>query len=207
MKRLLLIAILAASTSACVEGNNPVQLLDAVPLDPKTCDRANVSITRGRLNFNVNTSYIMTFTLFSPLEAQEGTGGNDFYGEEIVLNYESLNPKVDFKEEIRPVYFLVEAGADDGFISMDLIGTEARKRLEGVVPSSPDAMTLLVYMKIKGKLASGNAAETNEVRYPIEITRAGSCPAGQEPATTAENPCGFPGQDGNPITCRQVQSG
>ncbi len=202
MKRLLFIATLAASASACVEGTNPVQLLDARPLDPKTCDRGDLAILRGSLNYNVNTHYRTTFSLFSPLTSGTGETGTGFYAEEIDYKYEAKKVSTTFTAESLPVYFVVNAGAQptDSYFTVDLIGDEARKKLDAVVPAAPDSMTLLVTLKIKGKLASGKAAESNEVTFPIELTRGASCPSGQTPGPIAETPC-YPGQDGVPFTC------
>lgn len=202
MKRLLLIASLAASASACVDGNNPVQLLDARPVDPATCDRGQLSILRGSLNYNVSTHYITTFSVFSPLTSGEGAAGTGFYAEEIDYKYASLGVTTTFKEESLPILFVVNAGAQpgDSYVKLDLIGDEARKKLDSVVPADPDRMTLLVTVKLKGHLASGKSAETNEVTFPIEITRGASCPAQQTPGPTAEAKC-YPGQDGVGFTC------
>jgi hypothetical protein len=202
MKRLLLTAILAACATACVDGNNPVQILDARPLDPSTCERGELSILRGRLNFNVNTHYITTFSLFSPLEdATSGATGAGFYGEEIDYSYEVRKVSVTLKDEALPIYFVVAAGSqtDGSFFKLDLIGDEARKKLDSVVPAEPDSLTLLVKIKLKGKLGSGRAVETNEITFPIEITRGASCTSGT-PVPDAENPC-YPGQDGVAFSC------
>jgi hypothetical protein len=201
MKRSLLIAILAASASACVEGNNPVQLLEAIPKDPKTCEPGNTALIRGRLNYDAGQHYYTTFSLFSPLEAATGSSGVGFYGEEFVYNYTSKNPSVSFKEESLPIYFVVQANTEGSWVGVDLIGDDARKKLEAAVPAAPDAMTLLVQFKLKGKLASGKTVETNEVTYPIEISRQGGCTTGT-PAAPADSPCAFPGQDGNGFICQ-----
>lgn len=202
MKRLLFIAALAASASACVEGNNPVQILEARPLDPKTCDRGTLAILRGTLNYNINTHYQTTFSLFSPLSEGDGTTGTGFYAEEVDYKYEAKGVSTSFKDESLPVYFVVNAGAQatDSYFTVDLIGDEARKKLDSVVPEDPDQMTLLVSIRLKGKLASGKAAETNEITFPIQISRGVSCPSGQTPGPDTESPC-FPGQDGVPFTC------
>lgn len=203
MKRLWFIAVIAAGMTACVEGNNPVQLLNAVPRAADTCDRAEIALTRGRLNFNGGSSYLITFSLFSPLTADEGdatTSPAGFYAEEVVLSYETRNPNISLDEESRPIYFVVPAGADpnESWIEVNLIGTEARKKLATAVPTYPDAMTLLTTVKLKGKLPSGKSVETNEVTYPIELSRQGqACAADQvtDFYDAEESPCGFPGQD------------
>jgi hypothetical protein len=199
MKRLLCIAALAASTSACVDPISPVQLLEASPLQPNTCQPENVALIRGHLDFAVRDRYVTSFGIFSPLVSEEG-GRNDFFGQEIVLNYQSKNPEIDFIEERLPIYFVVRAGASDGFIYTNIIGSEARRRMVGQVPAFPDSMTLLVTLQIKGKYTSGREAETNKVTYPIEITRSAGCQTGA-PVIDPENPCLFPGQDGTPFTC------
>jgi hypothetical protein len=207
MKRLWIIAILAASASACVEGNNAVQLLNAAPPDPSACTPAAVSLLSGKLNFNAGSSYGITFGLFSPIELQGDSTQSPaaFYAEELIYNYESKNPKVTFTEERLPIYFVVNVGADpdESYLLLDLIGAEARKKLESAVPTAPDFMTLLATVKVKGKLPSGKTVETNEVTFPIEITRARACAAGTVPVTDSATPCAYPGQDAyfNNFTC------
>jgi hypothetical protein len=205
MKRLLLIATLAASASACVQGNNPVQLLDAIPPDPAECGKqGSIALLSGSLNYNASNQYFMSFSIFSPLSTEQTTSGTGFIGSEIVYNYEARGVKgVTFKEEVRPIYFVVDPGAspEDSYVILDLIGDEARKKLDGVVPASPDTLTLLTTLKIKGKLASGKSVETNEVTFPITITRAPACAENQKAVPLAATPCGNPGQDGNGFTC------
>lgn len=203
MKRLWFIAVIAAGVTACVEGNNPVQLISALPRDPSTCDRAQFSLTRGRLNFNGGGSYRTTFTLFSPLSSDDSNSAASpagFYAEEVILSYETRNPKISLDEESLPIYFVVPAGAsgDDSWVEVELVGNEARKKLATAVPTYPDALTLLSTVKIKGKLPSGKTVETNEVTYPIEVSRFGqACASNEVPGLfDAESaPCGFPGQD------------
>ena len=211
MKRLCFIALLAVAATACVEGNNPVQLINAFPLSDDNCDLADVALIKGRLNFNAGTSYQIAFTLFSPLTTNESGGSPaGFYAEEVLLSYETRNPKVTLNDESEPIYFVVPAGADnDSYIQLNLIGAEARKKLDTAVPTAPDFMTLLTTVKLKGKLASGKSVETNEVTYPIDITRATSCGAGTEPAVPADAPCAFPGQDAHfdSFFCRPVTGG
>jgi hypothetical protein len=212
MKRLWFIAVLAACVTGCVEGNNPVQLVNAFPLKPDSCELSDVALIKGRLNFNAGSSYLIAFTLFSPLRADETTSGPaGFYADEIVLSYETRNPKVTLASESEPIYFVVPAGADgdSSFIQLNLIGAEARKKLDNVVPTFPDVMTLMATVKLKGKLPSGKSVETNEVTYPIEVTRGNECPAGTVPATPADAPCAFPGQDAyfQNFFCRPTSGG
>jgi hypothetical protein len=128
MKRLWFIAILAAGVTACVEGNNPVQLVNAFPLTD-SCDLADKARLRGMLNFNAGTSYNIAFTLYSPLEVAPGDNASPagFTAQEIILSYEARNPKVTLNEESEPIYFVVPPGADtESYIALNLIGTEAR---------------------------------------------------------------------------------
>jgi len=214
MKRLWVIAILAFGASACVEGNNPVQLLSAVPRTLDCKDVEDVALTRGSLNFNAGKSYRIGFQLYSPLSTDDDVlTPAGFYAEEILISYDSVGPKISFTDESLPIYFVVPAGADpeESWLEMDLIGTEARKKLETAVPTYPDEMTLFVTLKVKGKLPSGKGAETNEVTYPISISRAARCPDDQVPtyADTEGAPCGYPGQDAfyNTFGCIPVQGG
>lgn len=204
MKRLWFIAILAASASACVEGNNPVQLLSAIPQEAESCSPGEVALTNGLLNYDARTGYIITFGLFSPVTGEDPNqplSPAAFYAQEIVYTYESRNPTIPFIEESLPIYFVVPTGAQpgDSWLALDLIGTEARKKLDASVPTAPDIMTLLATIKIKGYLPSGKEVETNEVTFPIDITRAGGCTTGVPTVVNEQGnplgPCAFAGQD------------
>jgi hypothetical protein len=194
----LSIAALAALAPACVEGIQPVQLVRARPVDP-ACGKPtseSADIIAGYLDYAIGNQYIVALGLFSPLDPDQQTAtGTGFVAEEIVYNYESQGVKATFKEESRPIYFAVPAGAqpDDSFLILSLIGTEANKKLESLVPTAPDSMVLLSTVKIKGKLASGKSTETNELTFPIELTR-GGCPEGKIPVANGTE-CN-PAQDG-----------
>jgi hypothetical protein len=191
MKRLLFIAALAASTTACVEASNPVQLVRARPLDPETCakpaDNA-ADLAAGSLDFAYGSSFYIVLGLFSPLTQDQTGNGTGFVADEVIYTYESQGVKATFKEETRPIYLAVPPGAtpDDNFLIINLIGTEAAKKLDSLVPTAPDTMTLLSTLKLKGKLASGKSVESNELTFPITITRAG-CPSGLNPVATGCN--------------------
>jgi hypothetical protein len=206
MKRLWFIAFLAATSSACVEGNNPVQLLSAIPFDPGSCSQADQAILRGRLNYAVGNSYITTFSIFSPV-ASSDVGAVAFYCEEVVYSYETQKPSISIPEESLAIFCAVPPATDPGgsFFGVDLIGNEARKKLEAAVPAAPDAMTLLTTIKIKGHSSAGKSLETNEVTFPIELSRGTGCTTGVPDFADAEAfPCGYPGQDTfyNRFTCR-----
>lgn len=204
MKRLWFIAILAACASACVEGNNAVQLLSATPQGAESCTPVEIPLTSGRLNYDASDEYNITFGLFSPITGDE-TGATSspaaFFAQEIVYTYTSRNPTIPFIQESLPIYFVVPPSAQPGdtWLPVNLIGTEARKKLDGAVPSAPDSMTLLATIKIKGKLPSGREVETNEVTFPIDISRAGGCASGEPTVVSATGEpvgeCAYAGQD------------
>jgi hypothetical protein len=195
MKRLLLVAALAASAVSCVEGNRAVQLLEATQV-AVNCE-AGDPVLNGSLNFDVSTNYVAGFTLFSPVTEQDSSNRLDFFGREIVLNYESRNPSTSFTEEVVPIYLVVPAGTTEGSVAVRMIGDKARAKLEGLVPSFPDKMTLLVSVRIRGEMSSGAAVETNEAVFPIQLTRGGSkCTAGQRAVPSEAGACANPGQDG-----------
>jgi len=198
MKRLLLIAALAAGAVSCVEGNRAVQILQANQMGADCA--AGDALLNGTLNYDISNVYLANFTIFSPVQAQDDNR-LDFFGKEIVLNYESRTPSVSFSEEAIPVHLVVAAGETDSSVVINLIGDKARAKLEGAVPSAPDAMTLLVSLRIRGELSSGNAVETNEVTFPITISRAGSLCAAGKVLTPEDGPCANPGQNGQKYTC------
>jgi len=194
MKRLLLVAALAASAVSCVEGNRAVQLLQANKMGADCAP--SEALINGNLNYDVSTNYLANFTLFSPVSEQSSSNRLDFFGREIVLNYESRNPSTSFTEEVIPIYLVVPAGTTDTNVIVPMIGDKARAKLEGAVPTFPDVMTLLVSMRLKGEMSSGSSVETNEVIFPIQISRAGSrCVAGQR-VVPPEGACANPGQNG-----------
>jgi hypothetical protein len=200
MKRLLLIAALAASAVSCVEGNRAVQILEA-HATTESCEPAEIVIN-GTLNYDVTNRYLANFTLFTPIDQDiDDPNRIDFFGNELVLNYVATTPPVTFVEEVIPVHLVVGTTGGDNSVTLDLIGDKARAKLEAAVPAFPDVMTLLVSFKIRGELSSGNAVETNEVTFPISITRAGSpCPAG-EVLVEKEGACFNPGQNGQAVEC------
>lgn len=205
MKRLLLIGALVASASACVEGNSPIQIKEAVPRDPAVGCDVGAPVLNGRLNFDLSERYNMAFALTSPLSESASGTRLDFFGEEVVFNYEARNPSVSLREETKPIYLVVEQGDTESTVELNLIGDEARARLQPAVPTAPDAMTLIVHFKIRGRLTSGAQVETNEVRFPIVITREGNpCPAGEVPlpgGNSDDLSCFNPGQDNQAFTC------
>jgi hypothetical protein len=201
MKRLLLIAALAAGAMSCVEGNRAIQILEARRLTA-TCDR-DVEVLAGFLNYDASNAYLTSFTLFTPLQQNDNSPNRlDFFGKELVLNYTSKNPSVTFTEEIIPIHLVITGNESENFLNLDVITDKARAKLEGTVPQFPESMTLLARLMIRGELSSGNTVETNEVTFPIQITRAGPvCPAGEE-LTPKAGGCFNPGQDGQDIECR-----
>lgn len=202
MKRLLLIAALAAGAVSCVEGNRAVQILQANQIGAD-CATTGEALLSGGLNYDISNVYLANFSIFSPVAEQEGSNRLDFFGKEIVLNYESRTPSINFNEEAIPVHLVVEAGETDSTVVVNLIGDKARAKLEGSVPTAPEAMTLLVSMKIRGEMSSGSAVETNEVTFPIQISRGGpACGAGKV-LTPEEGACANPGQNGQKFTCEE----
>lgn len=204
MKRLLLVAALLAGAPACVDANADVTIFEARPLDPETCgplDDESVFQKSGRLNYSVGRRFVLGFrletTVTSP-EGRENEVSNDFFADEIVLSYESVNPDLNFEEEAIPTYFVVREGDGSANILVNLIGPKAVETLNAAeIPAPPGFMTLFSTLKIRGKLGSGGSAETNEATFPIDIYRGEACPAGTSPVGT----CGVPGQDGYGHSC------
>jgi hypothetical protein len=62
-------------------------------------------------------------------------------------------------------------------------------------------MTLLVSIRIRGEMSTGSTVETNEVTFPIQISRAGSPCAAGKVLKPEDGACANPGQNGQSFTC------
>lgn len=221
MKRLLVLATLAASVTGCVadQGDAPVRLLGVRSLSGTAaqCTLGDTQQAQGSLDISGGGTYVMgvnveTINAAQPVvvngETFSGPGLGDVNLRELVLTYES-EPSLSLPAEERIPYYAVfrpqTAGADS-FALLYAIGPEALAELQRSVPVGT-TVTLLSTVKAVGKFSGGATVETNEITYPIIVRNSGynratnTCPvAGQQPVGLL-GPCDQPGQDTG-LICR-----
>ena len=215
MKRYLLASVLAFSAVGCVEPEQEILISFARPLETDETTGActpseDFQTGGGSLDISGSGSYLLGFDLTSKLErVSETVGGrevanasrNDITITEEVLSYVST-PNLSLEDETVSTRFLLTSGEnDEAYNISDLIGPKAEVVLrEKVLPGSP--VELKVTLKYQGTIASGGAAESNEITFPISVFSTGftACTA---PAVLIRNgPCGRSGgQDGTSPTC------
>lgn len=219
MKQLFLIAALALGAAGCADDLRPIQLRNPSTLD-KDCVVSNdkVSLYAGSLDVALadlgypleNLRYVLSFNVASLLETPGTTVNgtavadptrNNFVAEEIELSYTS-QPAHAFAAETVPAYFVIPAASEDSQMTINLVTPRALQAAKDLVDATGAPVTLIASFKLKGKLVSGQSAESNSVSFPITIYKSqfAGCPAGTTLA--ANGPCGGPGgQDGAPLTC------
>ncbi|WP_257459862.1 hypothetical protein [Archangium lipolyticum] len=225
MKRLMLVAALAASSMACVanQGDASIRFLQAGPLKTETggCSvtTGGVQLAQGLLDISGGESYLLGLVLETNTVQREitlggdvisGPGLNDITLSEVVLSYET-SPRVAGlpEEESVPIYAVFRPGTagSSSFAILYALGPKALTALSSAVSEGQQA-TVLASIKARGRLSSGQSVESNEIQFPINIINSGfdpstlSCPAGLEfKAAQAVGACDQLGQDVGPI-CR-----
>jgi hypothetical protein len=202
MKNLVLVASLSAAAAGCTESLSPLQVGAARPLD-NTCS-ADTGSQRyaGSLDIALNAPYVIAFDVSSDLSTDDVTVGgdtvvsgtrNDFVVKEISFTYTS-EPAGTFVPERIPAHAVIRAG-DDEVMNISLIGPKAYATVANLL-GAHESVTLMATFRLRGRLAGGQDAETNEVSYPITVYNSGfvACPAGTVLQNTG--PCeNRPGQD------------
>lgn len=223
MKRLMMLATLAASVTGCVanQGDAPVRFLGARALESQSgaCGLADFQLAQGSLDVSGGGSYLLgvnvetntgTRTIIINNEVFSGEGLSDVNLQEVVLTYQS-QPVLALPEDRIPFYAVFRPGTtgDESFALMYAIGPNALKVLRdpAVLPVGAPPVTLLATVKAVGKFSGGMPVETNAITFPIIVRNSGynpetnTCPvAGQSPVGYA-GPCGQVGQDTGAI-CR-----
>ena len=219
MKQWMVLAALAASSTACVanQGDAPVRLLAARSLRSEggACAVGDRQLLAGSLDVSGGSSYLLGLSLEANLVQQNITiGGNQYSGpglsdvtlSEVVVTYES-QPRVALPREERiPVYALIRPGTSaNSFLLLYGIGPKALTVLRDAV-SSDQPVTVLSTIKAVGQMSSGHNVETNEITFPITVINSGYDPAGRKcsdttlsVSPTAMGACNQLGQDTGPI--------
>lgn len=218
MKQLFLVAALALGAASCADDLRPIQVGNPTPLNTD-CTLESVSRYAGSLDIALaelgvpleNISYVLSFNISSLLESvSTSVGGspvgdetrNNFVVDEIELSYTS-QPAHTFATESIPAYLIIAAGAKEARMNINLVTPKALQGVKELVDSTGAPVTLLATFKLKGKLASGQSAESNTATFPITVYKSqfSGCPQGQ--VLSFNGPCTSPGgQDNHPLQCQ-----
>lgn len=224
MKRLMLVAALAASSSACVanQGDSSIRFLQAAPLKTESggCSvtTGGSQIPQGLLDISGGGTYLVGLVVETNIAQRDlsvggkilsGPGLNDITLNEVVLTYETSVRVAGLpEEESIPIYGVFRPGTAAGsYAILPALGSKALTALSGFVTEA-QPVTVVSTIKAKGRLSSGLGVETNEIQFPVNVITSGytggssPCPAGLEykPAQ-AIGACNQLGQDVGPI-CR-----
>ena len=224
MKRLMVLATLAASVTGCVanQGDAPVRFLGVRSLESQSggCSLGDFQLAQGSLDVSGGGTYLIgvnieTNTIPRPIiinnETFSSGGLNDINLQEVVLTYQS-EPSLPLPAEDRiPFYAVFRPGTtgEDSYALMYAIGPNALAVLSdpASLPVGGPPVTVMATIKAVGLFSGGMPVETNSITFPIIVRNSGynptnnTCPvAGQQPVGR-EGPCGQVGQDTGAI-CR-----
>jgi hypothetical protein len=224
MKRLMVLATLAASVTGCVanQGDAPVRFLGVRSLKSESggCALGDFQLAQGSLDVSGGGTYLMgvnieTNTGARPIVINNETfssgGLNDINLQEVVLTYQS-QPSLSLPAEDRiPFYAVFRPGTtgDESYALMYAIGPKALAVLRdpAALPVGGQPVTLLTTIKAVGRFSGGMPVETNEITFPIIVRNSGynpennTCPVSGQVPLGLEGPCGQAGQDTGAI-CR-----
>lgn len=161
----------------------------------------------GTLDVALTHDYLVVFAVDSLFEKIETVqSGNIAVLDQFVFNYTTeagpTGTPIGFPTtETVSVTFTVPPASTDALLLTDIIGPQAKVALQNV-PSTAytDYFTLKVELRMKGKLLSGGAVQTNSVTYPVQIYNQG-LPCASGTVVRATGPCGNTGQDGAYAGC------
>lgn len=228
MKQLFLVAAMAMGAAGCASDLRPIQVGNALPLDGECKSDGDVYQYAGSLDVSwmgksgvlaSDLHFYLNFNVASTLEGTEVDVGdspvgdpsrNSFIVEQIELSYTST-PAGTYTAESVPAFFVVPAGSQESKMVIDLVTPKALETAAALIGSPDQAVTLNVRFRLKGKMATGATAESNEVSFPITITKRYPDFQGCDPALglipLRTGPCGgLGGQDGAPIGCEVPES-
>ncbi len=220
MKRLMMIAALAASSVGCVanQGDAPIRFLGTRELTTgsDSCSLGDRQRTAGQLDISSGNSYLLGLSIETNTVQQEtrvngipvaGQGLSDITLSEIILAYDS-EPTLPLPKEERLPYYAVfrPQSSGDSFAIFSILGPKALAVLQESV-SSDAPVTVFATLKGRGRMSGGQVIETNEITFPINVgssdydPTSATCLDTTLVPTTTQGPCGNYGQDMGPI-CR-----
>ncbi|MCP3144002.1 hypothetical protein [Pyxidicoccus xibeiensis] len=166
-------------TTACVESTPILQLKGGAPQndDCSFPNTAEVSQLRGSVNLGFVGGYPLVFGVTSNVittaieVSEEPVLGdpdlNTIYITDLVLSYRT-NPEFENFPQPRgpvPLHGTIE---QDGQLLLNLLTAEAVDFLDD--RAGAGGIEVLVTMHLRGKRASGDEVESNEITYPITVT-------------------------------------
>ncbi len=215
MKQLFLVAALAMGATGCANDLRPIQIREAQPLNNE-CQPEDKALYAGSLDIaalnngvtSATFGHVMSFTVASQLEQSPVTVGgstvadearNNFILEEIEYTFES-QPATTLSPVRLPAYTVIPVGSQDSRINILLTPPAVLDAMKALVDATGKPATLITRFRLKGKLASGTATESDEVSFPITIYDSKKeCVA---PAVIEyTGPCGLASGVNGPVTC------
>jgi hypothetical protein len=199
MKRLMMVAALAVAQSGCVSAQDDAALtfsnaLALAGAPGGSCEPdTSKFIGQGSLDVSGGGNYLLFMRVQSSIptpriisigDTPTTVGGENIILNEFVYRYES-SPDIGLPEEDSVVtYAVVPPGASGAsYLPMNAFGPKALARLNepGVVPAFP-GVSILTYIKARGRVGSTSNAESNEFAFPVQVyASGGSCLPGDVP--------------------------
>ncbi len=212
MKNMYFAVALGLGLTGCVENVPDIQVYNAyVPTVQCTLNLTGPASPGGSLDLSTSSRYLVGLAVRNTLSSQPIvvndspiTGGGDqsaVYVTDVELNYEVVGTGPSLTSDVYQSHFSLPGNASaNSSMILDLLGGNAREALLNYLGSG-DSVTVLVRLKLIGKLVDGKRTESNEITYPIQFYRSGfACGAGTFLELTG--PCGGPpGQDNYAPTC------
>jgi hypothetical protein len=220
MKQLFLVAAIAVGAAGCADGLSPIQIGNALPVD-ENCEPSgddDTFISRGSMDISrqaigLSTSYPIPFRITSNLEAVDTVVGdstvgdlsrNRFIVEEVEVRYTST-PEDTYAVQRSARHAVIEPAGGEARMFIELISPKAFETASQRVLATGEPVTLLAHFRVKGKLGTGQSAESNEASFPITIYDSGftGCGAGHVLAN-ASSCAGGAGLNGAGFLCEAV---
>ncbi|ATB42551.1 hypothetical protein CYFUS_008030 [Cystobacter fuscus] len=214
MKRLMMVAALAVAQSGCASSQEdaPVLFSNVLALagSPGGACEPDTSkfISQGSLDVAGGDNYVMAVRVRSTIPAARTilvgdtptlVGGESITLTEFVYRYES-SPELGLPDEDRAATnAVIPAGTtgDSSYVPVNAFGPLALEKLLTATPGEP-GVSVIVYIKARGRVGSTSNAESNEFSFPVRVFRsldcssnpvtAGICSFGQDVRTACPPP-------------------
>lgn len=220
MKRLMAIVALALAPLGCVanQGDAPIRFVWARALEREAGVGCKGSgdrvISRGSLDLAGGNNYLLALSVETnvvqrPVSVGQvvysGEGLGDITLTEIIYSYEVIGDvTVDLpadEEDRVPVYsvFRPQTSPDESYIFVRGFGPQAFEALNAPTLNLTSPVTVLSTIKGRGRLSGGQVVETNEITFPIAVSRTSVPPCTGDQVLSGT--CGIAGQDVPRLEC------